>query len=253
MSENIFGDYLQKMKKFTTIAFCLFLLITAINAQTTATDKTETETEKKPVQKTNQRPDETPAKKEPYDDADVKTMATKCVLFETEKGNIKLEMFPESAPVTVRNFLNLVALGYLDMTSFNRVVPNFVIQGGDLYTNENITNDMKWRAVKKITDEPNPIRHEKGIISMARTDEPNSASTNFFILLTTSNTLDGKFAAFGRVTEGIEVVETINKMDVENEKPKEPVRIKKATIFPCSIPETPKETEKPSEKTDSNK
>lgn len=214
------------------------------------TDKKTVQVEKKSGQKINQRPDEKTVKKEPFDDADVKTMAEKCIVFDTEKGIIKLEMYPESAPQTVRSFLNLVALGMLDTTTFSRVVPNFVIQGGDLYTSQNLTDDMKWRAVKNIPDEPNQIRHERGIISMARSEEPNSASTNFFILLSPSTYLDNKFAAFGRVTEGIEVVESINKMEVENEKPKNPVRIKTATVEPCAIKEASKNelTEKPEAK-----
>lgn len=163
-------------------------------------------------------------------------MAAKCVTLDTEAGIIELEMFPEMAPETVRNFLNLVATGALDNTTFSRVVPGFVIQGGDLYTNEKITTAQKWRAVKKIKDEPNKIIHERGILSMARTTDPDSASTHFFILMKTSPTLDGTFAAFGRVTKGMEVVEAINKMDVIDEKPNKPVRIRKATVANCPAP-----------------
>lgn len=221
------------MKKVTIIIFCLFLLFSSLNAQTDSAKTSDKETDKKPVQKANQRPTESNKKKEPYDDSDVKKMATKCVQFETAKGNIKMEMFPESAPETVRNFLNLVATGAFDTTTFSRVVPDFVIQGGNLWTSEKLTDDLKWRAAESIPDEPNQIRHEKGILSMARGDEPNSAGTSFFILLTTASYLDGKFAAFGRVTEGIETVETINKMEVVEETPKEPVKITKATIYDC--------------------
>lgn len=228
------------MKKFTAIAFCLFLFIVSVNAQEKPADKTEPETTNpKPAQKTNQRPAEREEKKEPFDEADVKTMASKCVQFETGKGNIKIEVFPESAPETVRSFLNLVATGALDTTTFSRVVPDFVIQGGNLWTSEKLTDDLKWRAAETLPDEPSEIRHEKGILSMARGEEPNTASTNFFILLTTASYLDNKFAAFGRVTEGMETVETINKMPVEGETPKDPVRITKATIIPCSVAESP--------------
>jgi cyclophilin family peptidyl-prolyl cis-trans isomerase len=89
------------------------------------------------------------------------------------------------------------------------------------------------RGQRTIPDEPNKILHERGIVSMARADEPNSATTNFFILLSSAPYLDGKFAAFGRVTKGIEVVETINKMPVAEEKPDKPVRIKRATASAC--------------------
>lgn len=222
------------MKQIISISILLLAFIAMTNAQVKPIKNAEKKVEEKPVKKANQRPIERKSKKELFDGADVKTMSEKCVVLNTEKGSIRLEMYPESAPETVRSFLNLVTSKALDATTFSRIVPDFVIQGGDLYTNENITDESKFRAVKTIPDEPNQIRHEKGILSMARPDEPNSATTNFFILLAPSTFLDNKFAAFGRVTEGIEVVETINKMAVEAEKPKNPVRIKTAEIISCS-------------------
>lgn len=174
---------------------------------------------------------------EPYDKADVKTMAAKCVRLETEAGDIEIELYPESAPESVRNFLNLTATGAFDTTTFNRVVPGFVIQGGDLYTREGkITMAMGVRARRPVPDEPNKILHERGVVSMARGDEPNSASTHFFILLMSAPYLDGKFAAFGRVTRGMNVVELINKAPVAGEKPDKPVRLQKASVVVCSTP-----------------
>jgi peptidyl-prolyl cis-trans isomerase B (cyclophilin B) len=148
---------------------------------------------------------------------------------------IDIEVYPESAPETVRNFLNLAAAGLLDTTTFSRVVPNFVIQGGDLYTREGkVTAAIGQRARKTVIDEPNKILHERGVLSMARPDEPNQATTNFFILVAAAPYLDGKFAGFGRVTKGIEVVESINKLPTTDEKPEKPVRIKKATVSACA-------------------
>ena len=184
--------------------------------------------------KANQRPPEKPAV-EPFDKSDVPTMASKCVSLDTEVGMIEIEMYPESAPESVRNFLNLVATGAYDTTVFSRVVPGFVIQGGDLYTRDGkMTYALGMRARKTIVDEPNKILHERGIVSMARSDEPNTASTHFFILVNASQGLDGKFAAFGHVTHGMDVVDAINKVTVENEKPAKPVRIKKASIQACT-------------------
>jgi peptidyl-prolyl cis-trans isomerase B (cyclophilin B) len=187
--------------------------------------------------KTNARPTPVPAAEaaaEPFDKADVKTMASKCVKLETESGDIEVEMYPESAPESVRNFLNLVAIGALDTTTFTRVVPGFVIQGGSLYSREGkVTFAMGMRARKVVPDEPNKILHERGVLSMARADEPNTATTNFFILVSSGSHLDGIFAAFGRVTKGLEVVDAINKAPVTDEKPEKPVRIKKATIVAC--------------------
>jgi peptidyl-prolyl cis-trans isomerase B (cyclophilin B) len=162
-------------------------------------------------------------------------MASKCVTLDTEAGSIELEMYPEQAPESVRNFLNMAATGLLDTTAFTRVVPGFVIQGGDLYSREGkVTYEIGMRARKTVPDEPNQIRHERGVLSMARSDEPNSATTHFFILLSDAPTLDGKFAAFGRVTKGMDVVDEINKAPVQNEKPDKPVRIKKAVVGTCS-------------------
>lgn len=215
---------------FILIAICFFA-VSAANAQKESPKKPK-EMTPKAAKKANERPaDET--KTEPFDKVDAKTLAEKCVRFETEKGNIELEMFAEVAPETVRNFLNLTAIGAFGGTTFSRVVPGFVIQGGNLYTNEKLSDEMKWRAQRTIPDEPSAVKHERGILSMARSDEPNSATTSFFILLRQASTLDGKFAAFGRVINGMETVEEINKMKVENEKPENPVRIKKATVFPC--------------------
>src|SRR4051794_13738783 len=89
-----------------------------------------------PPAKANARPTPTPAPPatEPYDKADVATMASKCVVLSTETGDIEIELFPESAPETVRNFLNLVATGAYDTTTFSRVVAGFVVQGGNIWT-----------------------------------------------------------------------------------------------------------------------
>jgi peptidyl-prolyl cis-trans isomerase B (cyclophilin B) len=147
-----------------------------------------------------------------------------------------MEMFSEQAPESVRNFLNLAATGALDTTTFSRVVPGFVIQGGNLYSREGkMTAALGQRARKTIPDEPNKILHERGIVSMARPEEPNQATTNFFILVSSASYLDGKFAAFGRVTKGMDVVDAINKASVTDEKPEKPVRIKKATAAACAV------------------
>ena len=187
--------------------------------------------------KANARPEATPAiVAEPFDKADVKAMAGQCVKLDTEAGVIEMEMFSEQAPESVRNFLNLAATGALDTTTFSRVVPGFVIQGGNLYSREGkMTAALGQRARKTIPDEPNKILHERGIVSMARPEEPNQATTNFFILVSSASYLDGKFAAFGRVTKGMDVVDAINKASVTDEKPEKPVRIKKATAAACAV------------------
>jgi peptidyl-prolyl cis-trans isomerase B (cyclophilin B) len=185
--------------------------------------------------KANARPTPSPepAAVEPYDKADIKTMASRCVRLDTEAGLIEVEMYPESAPESVRNFLNLTAIGAFDNTTFSRVVPGFVIQGGDLFTSGKITPQLAARSRRNVPDEPNKILHERGVLSMARSDKPNSAATSFFILVDSAPHLDGTFAAFGRVTKGMEAVDAINKASVSNEKPDKPVKIRKATVFDC--------------------
>ncbi|MGD9588593.1 MAG: peptidylprolyl isomerase [Pyrinomonadaceae bacterium] len=191
--------------------------------------------EPKEPAKANNRPAAAAVKSEPYDKADAKTMAGQCVTFDTELGVIEMEMFPEHAPESVRNFLNLASTGLLDTTTFGRVVPGFVIQGGDLYTRSTpVTYEVGMRARRTLPDEPNRVLHERGILSMARGEEVNTAMTSFFILVGSGSHLDGKFAAFGRVTKGMDVVDAINKAAVNEEKPEKPVRIKKATVSPCS-------------------
>jgi len=185
--------------------------------------------------KSNARPSETQAgAAEPFDGATVEKMSGQCVRLETEAGVIELEMLAESAPETVRNFLNLVATKAYDTTSFSRVVKDFVIQGGNLGTSQMLTPALAQRSRRTIADEPNPIKHERGIVSMARPETPNGATTNFFILVGDAPHLDGKFAAFARVTRGIEIVDALNKAPVEGEKPEKPVRITRATVMPCA-------------------
>jgi peptidyl-prolyl cis-trans isomerase B (cyclophilin B) len=246
--ENIYrkkGKKEIEMSKFLVlIAVCLLAFVGAAGAQEKSTETKVKEPAPRTIKKANQRPivgASKTAAADPFDKADAKTMAAQCVKFETEAGGIEMEMFPESAPESVRSFLNLAAAGAFDTTTFSRVVPNFVIQGGDLFTSQKMTPILDRRARRTLPDEPSQIKHERGIVSMARSDEPNSTSTHFFILLSEARTLDGKFAAFGRVTKGMEVVETINKMPVEGEKPTKPVRITRATVALCPAQATTQE------------
>ena len=172
-------------------------------------------------------------KTEPFVGASVVQMTGHCVTLETEQGVIVIEMLPNKAPETVRGFLNLAALGALDTTTFSRTVKRFVIQGGNLSTSEKWGADLSARMQRSLPDEPNDLKHIRGIVSMARGDEPNSATTHFFILVGDGPHLDGKFAAFGRVLRGIEVADSINRAPAEEEKPVSPVRITHATVSRC--------------------
>jgi peptidyl-prolyl cis-trans isomerase B (cyclophilin B) len=186
------------------------------------------------AKKANARPAEpTVDVAEPFDGATVEKMASQCVGLETELGTIELEMIPEVAPESVRGFLNLAATGALDTTTFSRVVKDFVIQGGNLSTSEKWGYELAKRMSRKLPDEPGLVKHVRGIVSMARPEQANSATTHFFILVGDGHHLDGKFSAFARVTKGIEVADAINKASAEGEKPNKPVRINRAVVVPC--------------------
>ena len=126
-------------------------------------------------------------------------------------GTIKLELDEGTAPITVENFIKLAKDGFYDGLTFHRIMDGFMIQGGDPLGNgtggskDNIKGEFSTNGVN------NPISHEKGIISMARANDPDSASSQFFITVADSTFLDGSYAAFGRVTEGMDVAEKIAK------------------------------------------
>ena len=190
--------------------------------------------------KVNARPPDAPTlKADPFDGATVEKMRDQCVTLETEAGAIEIELTPEVAPESVRNFLNLAATGSLDTTTFSRVVKDFVIQGGNLSTSEKWGLELSKRASRKLPDEPSLVKHVRGIVSMARGEEPNSASTHFFILVGEGQHLNGKFAAFGKVRKGMEVADAINAAPKDGDKPEKPVRINRAVVAPCPAAPTP--------------
>lgn len=186
-----------------------------------------------PPKKANARDAATEVVAEPFDGASVEKMAAQCVTLETDLGAIEIAMMPEVAPESVRNFLNLSATGALDTTTFSRVVKGFVIQGGNLSTSEKWSAELAKRMARRLPDELGIVKHVRGIVSMARTDEPNSATTHFFILVGPGSHLDSKFAAFGTVTKGIEVADAINQAPTEGDKPEKPVKITRAVVSEC--------------------
>jgi peptidyl-prolyl cis-trans isomerase B (cyclophilin B) len=203
---------------------CVLCLVSVVAAQ-----------EQQPPKKANAR-EATPQTEnapEPFDGASLEKMAAQCVTLETDLGAIDIALMPEVAPESVRNFLNLSAIGALDTTTFSRVVKGFVIQGGNLSTGEKWGVEMAKRMSRRLPDEPGIVKHVRGIVSMARPDEPNSATTHFFILVGSASYLDGKFSAFGTVTKGMEVVDAINQAPAEGEKPEKPVKINRAVVKPC--------------------
>ena len=224
-------------------ALFLFLICCTVSAQ----EPTPTpETPLKPAttaeapKKANARPADAPTPQpDPFDSATVEKMRDQCVTLETEAGAIEIELMPEVAPESVRNFLNLAATGSLDTTTFSRVVKDFVIQGGNLATSEKWGVELQKRASRKLPDEPGVVKHVRGIVSMARGEEANSASTHFFILVGEGSHLNGKFAAFGRVRKGMEVADAINAAPKDGDKPEKPVRINRAVVAACPAAAAP--------------
>ena len=154
------------------------------------------------------------------------------VVIEMENGGkIELELYPEAAPKTVANFLKLVGEGFYDGLIVHRVIPGFMIQGGDPQGNgmggakENIVGEFKANGFD------NPIKHTRGVISMARAYNPNSASSQFFIMHANAPHLDGQYAAFGKVVSGMEVVDEIASIPTDySDRPKIAIRMKKVYV-----------------------
>lgn len=170
------------------------------------------------------------------------TMQNPIVTIEMENGKlIKAELFPEKAPNTVNNFVSLVKSGFYDGLIFHRVISGFMIQGGDPAgvgtggPGYHIKGEFALNGFKQ-----NDIKHERGVLSMARAMAPDSAGSQFFIMHQNSSHLDGQYAAFGKVTEGIEVVDEIASVKTDwNDKPKTPQTMKRATVetFGVEYPE----------------
>ena len=154
------------------------------------------------------------------------------VVIEMENGGkIELELYPEIAPITVKNFEKLVSEGFYDGLTFHRVIPGFMIQGGDPLGNGMGGADEKIVGEFSANGHKNDLCHTRGVISMARSQMPNSASSQFFIMHADAPHLDGMYAAFGRVVSGIETVDEIAAIPTDfSDRPKIAVRIKKAYI-----------------------
>lgn len=124
-------------------------------------------------------------------------------------GEIELELYPEIAPETVANFKSLVEEGFYNGLTFHRIIKGFMIQGGDPLGNGMGGSDKTIKGEFRANGFDNPLKHTRGVISMARSAMPNSASSQFFIMHEDAPHLDGSYAAFGKVTKGIEIVDEI--------------------------------------------
>jgi cyclophilin family peptidyl-prolyl cis-trans isomerase len=172
-----------------------------------------------------------PKKTEPFKDASVDQLRRE-VLLRTSLGDITLEMDPSVAPEHVRNFLKLVQTGWYNNTEFHRIIPGFVIQGGVGATRAEGARHSADRWVHNLKPEFSKLLHSRGVLSMARGDAEDSASTSFFIMLGTAPHLDNKYTIFGRVLDGLEVMDKIESAPRNGERPVQRIELIEAIIKP---------------------
>ena len=146
-------------------------------------------------------------------------------------GVIKAELYPETAPNTVRNFIHLAQSGFYDGLIFHRVIPGFMIQGGCPDGTGTGGPGYSIRGEFSENGFQNPLKHDRGVLSMARTNMPNSAGSQFFIMVEQAPYLDGKYAAFGKVLEGMDVADAIVMAKRNrNDRPDQDQRMQSVTV-----------------------
>lgn len=182
-----------------------------------------------PITKATVR-DTPPPSAVPFTTTSVEELGAYRATLSTTMGDIVIGFAPDVAPEHVRNFLRLAELGVYDGTGFHRVVPKFAIQAGDLSSRQAPLTQVQRKVVGPVKGEFNALKHEPGIVSMARGDDPDSATTSFFIVTAPTPSLDGKYTAFGRVLQGMDVVTAIEQAPVDGETPRTRIGITRVTL-----------------------
>jgi peptidyl-prolyl cis-trans isomerase B (cyclophilin B) len=161
------------------------------------------------------------------------------VTIETKLGNIKLQLFDKIAPKHVANMIELIKSGFYNGTTFHRLVPGFMIQGGDPNSkDDDLTNDGIGNAsLKRVPAEFSKLNHERGILSAARAQDINSATSQFFIMHQKTTSLDGKYSIYGQVIEGMNVVDSLIKLPNMNPSARDANPGKAAEIVRMTISE----------------
>jgi peptidyl-prolyl cis-trans isomerase B (cyclophilin B) len=167
---------------------------------------------------------------EPFSTETVEQLAASRAVIETSIGNITVAFYPDRAPNHVRNFLRLASAGVYDGTAFHRIARGFVVQGGHLPTRKEPLSETQQGYVRNLQPEFNPTPHDKGILSMARLDAPDSANTSFFIVTARTPALDNKYTVFGHVVEGMDVVEKMEQVPVNGETPVTRIEVTRVTV-----------------------
>ena len=174
-----------------------------------------------------------PPEPEPFAATTPSELAGYRAVLDTSAGAITIELFGDKAPEHVRNFLRLAQLGVYDTMAFHRVVRGFAIQTGAV-TSRGPLSEKQQKYVRAVQAELNDTRHVKGVVSMAHGGDPNTAMTSFFIVTAEAPSLDGKYTAFGRVVGGLEVVEAIERAEVNGETPVTRIELKSVRVVPPS-------------------
>ncbi len=173
--------------------------------------------------------DTPPPEPEPFSGESAAELGAYRAVLDTTAGPITIELLATKAPEHVRAFLRLASAGVFDGTAFHRVVRGFVIQTGSLDTRGPLT-EKQQKLVRPLQPEFNDTKHVKGVVSMARGDDPASATTSFFIVTGDASSLDGKFTAFGRVVDGMPTVDAIDQTPVNGEAPVTRVELRQVRI-----------------------
>lgn len=173
--------------------------------------------------------DTPPPEPEPFSTETAAELASYRATLQTTLGPIVIEFLPDRAPETVRAFLRLASAGVFDGTAFHRVVKGFVVQTGSLDSRGPLT-EKQQKLVRNLPPEFSDTKHVKGIVSMARGDDPASATTSFFIVTGDGSSLDGKYTAFARVVDGLGVLEAIEATPVNGEAPVTRINLERVTV-----------------------
>lgn len=213
------------MKKLLIFLFGILLVLAGMGCQS----KTPTPA---PAPKTPEQAKVEPTPQTTEPEQAVKGQKDPIVTIEMEDGQkIKVELYPKTAPNTVKNFVSLVKKGFYNGLIFHRVIPGFMIQGGDPTGTGSGGPGYSIKGEFSSNGFTNNLKHERGVISMARTNQPDSAGSQFFIMVETTPSLDGDYAAFGRVVQGMEEVDKIVSVQRDaNDKPLKPQKMKKVTV-----------------------
>jgi peptidyl-prolyl cis-trans isomerase B (cyclophilin B) len=215
--------------KYTVFARVVEGILVAQKISETPVDASGLATERVAITKVTIR--EKPAETaEPFSTEPVGELARYRAILETSMGSVTLSFNPDKAPGHVRNFLRLAEAGVYDGMSFHRVARGFVIQTGHLPTRKEPLGERQQSYVRPLKAEFNDQPHDLGTLSMARTEDPDSATTSFFIVTARAPALDGKYTVFGKVESGIDVVQKIEAVAVNGETPVDRVELVKVRL-----------------------